>query len=115
VFRILLIADDRCVSTGFREQLLRLSSGRRAEAFIVVSALGSRLARWTGDAGAYQEAEDHLNATIQALGREGIRARGRIGSHDPLQAADDGLREFPADEIVFATHPDGDVLVEPRG
>jgi hypothetical protein len=30
-----------------------------------------------------------------------------VGAHDPLQAADDGLREFPADAIVFATHPDG--------
>jgi GABA permease len=109
VHRILVIADDECVSTGFREQVLRLASGRRTEAFVVAPALGSRLARWTGDEGAYQDAEQHLNATVEALTREGVRARGHIGPHDPVQAADDGLREFPADEIVFATHPGSSV------
>jgi hypothetical protein len=30
-------------------------------------------------------------------------ARGQIGSDEPIQATDDGLREFPADEVVFVT------------
>jgi hypothetical protein len=29
-----------------------------------------------------------------------------VGPEDPLQAADDGLRRFPADEILFVTHPE---------
>ena len=37
--------------------------------------------------------------------RAGISARGETGADDPLQAADDGLREFPAHEIVFVTKP----------
>lgn len=41
---------------------------------------------------------------MQALARVGIGARGMIGSDDPIEVADDALREFPADELVFATH-----------
>ena len=32
--------------------------------------------------------------------------RGEVGAADPLQTADDGLRQFPADEIVFAVTTD---------
>ena len=42
---------------------------------------------------------------MTALARAGITARGQTGADDPLQAADDGLREFAADEIVFVTKP----------
>ena len=35
------------------------------------------------------------------------QARGEIGDGDPLQALEDALREFPADEIVVSTHPPG--------
>ena len=37
----------------------------------------------------------------------GVNARGDIGDGDPLQALEDALRAFPADEIVISTHPDG--------
>jgi glycerol dehydrogenase-like iron-containing ADH family enzyme len=33
----------------------------------------------------------------------GVTARGHVSSHDPLQAADEGLREIAADELVFVT------------
>ena len=39
---------------------------------------------------------------LDLLKHLGIDAEGRIGPHDPIQAADDGLREFPADLVVFA-------------
>ena len=42
-----------------------------------------------------------------ALNALGVEATGQIGSHDPLQATIDGLREFPADAIVLATHEGG--------
>lgn len=34
-------------------------------------------------------------------------ASGRVGARDPLQAADDGLREFSAGEILFVVRPSG--------
>ena len=35
-------------------------------------------------------------------------ASGRVGARDPLQRADDGLREFPAGEILFVVRPSGE-------
>ena len=36
-----------------------------------------------------------------------IEARGEVGDGDPLQAIEDALRTFGADEIVISTHPAG--------
>ena len=72
----------------------------------------SRLGAWTGDESAYEDARRHLAATLEALGQVGIDAHGRLGPHDPLQAADEGLREFAADEVVFATSADGENWLE---
>ena len=37
----------------------------------------------------------------------GVEARGEVGDADPIQAMDDALRTFGADEIVISTHPPG--------
>jgi hypothetical protein len=106
VHRVLVVADESITSEEFRATITAHAGGRPIEAFVVAPALSSKLARWTGDEGAYRSAQEHLDATVAALSSAGITASGEIGSHDPLQAADDGLREFPANEIVFATHPE---------
>ncbi|MGZ8688638.1 MAG: hypothetical protein ACXWZP_09445 [Gaiellaceae bacterium] len=104
--RVLVVADDSVTSEAFRETLTSLAAGRPIEAYVVAPALSSRLARWTSDESAYGHAQEHLDATIASLSAAGISAHGTIGPHDPLQAADDGLREFAADEVIFATHPE---------
>jgi hypothetical protein len=103
--RVLVIADDDCPPPALGAALAESGDVAGTAVFVVAPALGSRTARWTGDDHAYREAQQHLDATITALSSLGVDVRGHIGSHDPLQAADDGLREFPADEIVFAVHP----------
>ena len=50
---------------------------------------------------AQEEDDDVTNTSDSPLL---IDARGEVGADDPIQAADDALREFPADEIVFAVH-----------
>jgi hypothetical protein len=45
---------------------------------------------------------------LRALKEIGVMAHGRIGSKDPIQAADDGLREFPAQQVVLAVHSGDD-------
>ena len=61
----------------------------------------SRVARLTGDEEAYAHARESADATVRALTDLGYEARGHVELSDPLQATDEGLREFPADEIVF--------------
>ena len=36
-----------------------------------------------------------------------MQARGEVGDGDPLQAIEDALRTFGADEIIISTHPEG--------
>jgi GABA permease len=106
VHRVLVIADESVTSEAFRSTLTAHAAGRPLEAYVVAPALSSRLARWTSDESAYRDAQEHLDETIASLTGAGITAHGEIGPHDPLQAADDGLREFAANEVVFATRPE---------
>ena len=36
-----------------------------------------------------------------------MTAEGEVGDADPLQAIEDGLRTFGADEVIISTHPEG--------
>jgi hypothetical protein len=115
VHRTLVIADDVCPSEELGRAIAGLRPGGPSAVFVVAPALGSRTARWTGDDHAYRDAAAHLDATLRSLRELEIEVDGRVGAHDPLQAADDGLREFPADEIVFAVHAEGDANWLERG
>ena len=103
--RILVIADDACASGDLGSAIAGHGGAKTLEAFVIAPPLGSRTARWTSDEHAYAAAGEHLEATLAALAEQDVKAQGHVGSHDPLQAVEDGLREFPADEIVFAVHP----------
>jgi hypothetical protein len=105
--RVLVVADESCEPDDLRDPLARSAGPRVTEAFVVAPALASRLGRWTGDERAYEAARAHLETTLAALRELGIYARGHLGSSDPIEAADEALREFPADELVFATRGAG--------
>jgi hypothetical protein len=111
VYRVLVVTQTT-LTPALAEQLAARSSGRPAEAFVVAPRTGSRLAQWTNDEGTYASAQDHLDLSLSALTRAGLAARGQVGPLDPIQALDDGLREFSADEVVFAA--DGNEAFEQR-
>jgi len=100
VRRVLVIAGDE-VTPAELEPVLSLTDGVTAKAFVVAPVLGSRTSTLTGDDGDYEAASTHLESALGALKALQVSARGRVGARDPLQAADDGLREFPAGEILF--------------
>jgi len=50
------------------------------------------------------EAGRRLEASIDELRRAGIPALGEVGDSDPLIAAEDGLRQFSADEVLIVAH-----------
>jgi hypothetical protein len=104
VNRLLVVIDKAC-STSEIESLTRGRTEGTSAFFVVAPTVSSRVARWTGDEQAYAQAQQGLDATVSALTKLGFEATGHVGSHDPLQATDEGLREFPADEIVFVLHP----------
>ena len=52
-------------------------------------------------------AQGRLDASLDRLRSLGIDASGEVGDGDPLQAMEDALRTFGADEIIISTHPEG--------
>ncbi len=113
--RILVISDGTSTSAAFTDEVVGRAAGRPLDVVVVVPALGSRVSHWTGDDQARHDAEANLEQTVAGLSAAGIGARGEVGSDDPVQAADDALREFPADELIFATHPDDQANWKERG
>jgi hypothetical protein len=101
--RVLVVSDGSATSGAFHDAVASKAGGRPLEVLVVAPALGSRLSHWTGDDQARHDAEGNLEQTVGALKAAGVAARGEVGSDDPIEAADDALRTFPADEIVFAT------------
>jgi hypothetical protein len=105
-YRALVITDESGAPRALVDQLLGNAADRRTDVLVIAPALSSRLARWTGDEKAYEDAERRLENAVRELTTAGIDAHGHIGAHDPLQAADDGVREFSPAEIVFVTNDD---------
>jgi hypothetical protein len=75
---------------------------------VCTPALNSRLRYWASDEdGARGAAQERLDASLERLRSLGIDASGEVGDANPLQAMEDALRTFGADEIIISTHPEG--------
>ena len=85
-----------------------MAAGAAEDVLVVCPALNSHLRTWTSDEdGARDAARARLDLTLASLGTAGVNARGEIGDGDPIQALEDALRGFAADEIVISTHAEG--------
>jgi hypothetical protein len=105
--RILVVANETVAGRALRGEVVRRAGGE-ADVLVVCPALNSPLRHWASDEdGARAEAELRLAESLAALEAEGVEARGEVGDADPVQAMDDALRTFGADEIVISTHPPG--------
>ena len=108
VRRILVVANETVGGGELHELLGRKAQGVSEDVLVVCPALNSKLNTWTSDEdGARAAAQERLEASLARLRDAGVAARGEIGDGDPLQALEDALRVFPADEVVLSTHPPG--------
>jgi Universal stress protein family len=105
--RILVVANETVAGRALRDEVVRRAGGD-ADVLVVCPALNSPIRHWASDEdGARAAAEQRLEESLSALAAEGVAARGEVGDADPVQAMDDALRTFGADEIVISTHPPG--------
>jgi hypothetical protein len=110
VCRLLVIVDGAPPAAALGAHVAKAAAGRPAKALVLTPTRSSRLDWVTGDQAAYDDASTGLDATVAALEAAGIEASGHIASEDPVQAAADGLREFPAEAIIiFAATNDSPV------
>jgi hypothetical protein len=105
---ILVIANETVGGEELLAVLRRKSEGVRESVLVVAPALNSPVRHWASDEdGARAAAQERLRASLERLASAGVAARGEVGDGDPLQAMEDALRTFGADEIVISTHPEG--------
>jgi hypothetical protein len=108
VRRILVIANETVGGERLREEIKRRSEGYDEEVLVVCPALNSPIRHWASDEdGARAQAQQRLSASLARLRQLGIDAKGEVGDGEPLQAMEDALRLFGADEIIISTHPEG--------
>jgi hypothetical protein len=106
--RILVVANETVAGERLREEVRRAAAEGPAEVLVVSPALNSPLRHWASDEDtARARAQERLETSLARLREAGIEARGEVGDSDPLQAIEDALRTFGADEIVISTHPEG--------
>jgi len=106
--RILVVANETVAGRRLREAIRSAASGQRTNVLVVSPALNTPLKHWTSDEDqARAAAEERLQHSVAELERLGIDARGEVGDADPVQAIEDALRTFGADEIIISTHPEG--------
>jgi Universal stress protein family len=106
--RILVIANETVGGQALREAIAGRAQAGRTEILVVAPALNSPVRHWVSDEDdARAAAQQRVEASVARLSETGLVVRGEVGSGEPLQAIEDALRTFGADEIVISTHPVG--------
>lgn len=105
--RILALVSEP-VSGEALERAVGPEQAQSAEVLVVAPALNTRTRFLFSDPDpAIERAEEVQEETVERMVEEGVDAAGDTGESDPLQAIDDALQTFEADEIVLFTHPGG--------
>ena len=106
--RILVIANETVGGSELLDRIRELGEGAETRVLVVSPALNTPLRHLASDEDpARAAARERLDRSLARLVGVGIVAHGEVGDGDPLQAIDDALRTFGADQIVISTHPEG--------
>ncbi|MFQ5426486.1 MAG: hypothetical protein ACE5EV_05360, partial [Gaiellales bacterium] len=98
--RLLVLANETLLGAPLHAEIRSRLRAPRGAVLVVAPALNSRLRHWTSDSDeALAAARERLSLSLASLEQVGIAARGQVGDDDPLQALEDALRTFPADEV----------------
>jgi hypothetical protein len=86
----------------------RAGAAHRPEVLLLAPATNSAVRHWLSDLRrARFDAQHRLTLSMATLASANLDARGAVGDSDPVQAVEDTLRTFGAQEVVFVT-PQGD-------
>ena len=82
----------------------RPGAEQKPEVLVLAPATNSSFAHWLSDLRkARFDAQRRLTLSLAALATVDVDARGTVGDSDTVQAVEDTLRGFPAQEVVFVT------------
>lgn len=109
VHRVLLAMTVPIGDPATTEEVVRAAEARGDRPTEVLALAPTRphlLDRWAGDVGESQaEARHTLDVTVASLHQAQVETQAQIGDSDIVQAIEDALRAFPADEVILATGP----------
>jgi hypothetical protein len=104
--RLLLVAIEPVDEPAAVETVraaARSGAGEEAEVLVLAPAFNTPLSHWASDVGRSRlDAQRKLVLTVGALAAAEVEASGAVGDPDPLQAVEDTLRQFAADEVIVA-------------
>jgi len=106
----LLVVATAPVEAGPLRDAVREHAGDGAEVRVVAPASDISPLRWlaSDEDEARGKAAEVASEASQTVESEGVRTEAAVGDPDPVQAIEDALRTFPADEVLVVTHPDDD-------
>jgi hypothetical protein len=98
--RVLVLAPEE-LGAEPAQRVAKLAAGA-ADVRVLVPTPSKRLDRWlSGDDAARASARERLAASAGALTAAGLPVSGSVGDNDPVQAVEDELRSFAADEVLY--------------
>jgi hypothetical protein len=103
--RILVVANTSIPEAELRQRV-RAHAGEDAELLVVAPASKISKLDWLTNAEDDARAEAARRAEEIAAGVPGDDVETRVGDSDPVNAIEDALREFPAEELIVITRPD---------
>jgi hypothetical protein len=108
--RILVVTTASVPREDLRDRVRAHAGSEDADVRVVAPAAEiSRLDWLTNDEQeARADAGERAVEAGLAVAPEARSVDAEVGDTDPVQAIEDALREFPADELVLVTHPDED-------
>jgi hypothetical protein len=114
--RILVIANETVGGETLREEIRRRAEDYEERVRVICPTLLSRMRFIASDEDAARaQAQERLEHSLSRLREVGVNCEGVVGEADPIQAIEDALRSFGADEIIISTHPEGRSLWLERG
>ena len=104
---LLVVATVPVDEQVLREHVRRYAGGAETRVHIVAPASDVSPLQWlaSDDDGARVEAEAVAAQAADALAEDADTVEAEVGDSDPVQAIEDALRTFPADELVLVTRP----------
>jgi hypothetical protein len=106
----LLVVVTAPVDDAVLRERVRDHAGPDAEVRVVAPASDLSPLQWlaTDEDEARGEAADIARSTERAVQSEAGRVETEVGDSDPVQAIEDALRQFPADELIVVTRKGDD-------
>jgi len=101
-----IVVPTAAVSDELLQTVVWAHAGQDAEIHVIAPASNISRLDWLTNTedDARGDAQELADDTAEAVPSDNVEAA--VGDSDPLQAIEDALRSFPADELIIITPPD---------